>query len=112
MTKYKVYVQETRTIMLEVEAPDDIEACNLVNEDINKYPVIDEEVTFWEVDYAEEIDNVTNEIAQPKVTITPQQLEGDISTVTDDDYASKVDTLVGNMVAYDDNEPTHDSEGC
>ena len=32
--------------------------------------------------------------------------------VTDDDYASKVDTLVGNMVAYDDNEPTHDSEGC
>ena len=55
MTKYKVYVQETRTIMLEVEAPNDIEACNLVNEDINKYPVIDEEVTFWEVDYAEEI---------------------------------------------------------
>ena len=47
-----------------------------------------------------------------KVTITPQQLEGDISTVTDDDYADKVDTLVGNMVASDDNEPTHDSEGC
>ena len=133
MTKYKVFVQETRTIMLEVEAPNDIEACNLVNEDINKYPVIDEEVTFWEVDYAEEIDNVTNEIAQPKVTITPQQLEGDISTVTDDDYASKVDTLVDNMVASDDNEEeelpeltiqeqldyvksrlniVHDSEGC
>ena len=47
-----------------------------------------------------------------KVTITPQQLEGDISTVTDDDYASKVDTLVGNMVASDDNVFTHDSEGC
>ena len=41
-----------------------------------------------------------NEIAPAKVTIT------------DDDYASKVDTLVGNMVASDDNEPTHDSEGC
>jgi len=33
-------------------------------------------------------------------------------TITDDDYASKVDRLVDNMVASDDNEPTHDSEGC
>ena len=71
-----------------------------------------------EIDYHDEelydelVDNVTNEIAQPKVTITPQQLEGDISTVTDDDYADKVDTLVGNMVAHDDNVFTHDSEGC
>ena len=100
MSKYKVFVQETRTIMLEVEAPNDIEACNLVNEDINKYPIVDEEVTFWEVEYAEEIDNVTNEITPSKVTIT------------DDDYADKVDTLVGNMVASDDNVFTHDSEGC
>ena len=49
---------------------------------------------------------------EPKVTITPQELEGDISTVTDDDYADKVDTFVGNMVASDDNVFTHDSEGC
>ena len=62
--------------------------------------------------YDELVDNVTNEIAQPKVTITPQELEGDISTVTDDDYADKVDTFVGNMVASDDNVFTHDSEGC
>ena len=41
-----------------------------------------------------------------------EQLEPPKVTITDDDYASKVDTLVGNMVAYDDNEPTHDSEGC
>ena len=41
-----------------------------------------------------------NEIAPSKVTIT------------DDDYADKVDTLVGNMVASDDNVYTHDSEGC
>ena len=100
MTKYKVYVQETRTIMLEVEAPDDIEAGRLVNEDINKYPVIDEEVTFWEVDYAEEIDNEATLIPPSKVTIT------------DDNYADKVDTLVDNMVASDDNVYTHDSEGC
>ena len=52
------------------------------------------------------------EVEEEKVIITPQQLEGDISTVTDDDYADKVDTLVGNMVASDDNVFTHDSEGC
>ena len=57
-------------------------------------------------------DSWQGEFAEPKVIITPQELEGDISTVTDDDYADKVDTLVGNMVASDDNEPTHDSEGC
>ena len=56
-------------------------------------------------------DKIIEELA-PAVTITPQQLEGDISTVTDDDYADKVDTLVGNMVASDDNVYTHDSEGC
>ena len=74
-------------------------------------------------------DKIIEELA-PAVTITPQQLEGDISTVTDDDYADKVDTFVGNMVANDDNDTvynttlseenkkewlynyTHDSEGC
>ena len=35
-----------------------------------------------------------------------------VGAYTDDDYADKVDTLVDNMVASDDNEPTHDSEGC
>ena len=99
-----------------------------LKEDIDNY---DDEL------FDELVDNVTNEIDQPKVTITPQQLEGDISTVTDDDYdtfsdkvvtceelekqsikdydddyASKVDTFVGNMVASDDNVFTHDSEGC
>ena len=56
-------------------------------------------------------DKIIEELA-PAVTITPQQLEGDISTVTDDDYADKVDTFVGNMVVSDDNVFTHDSEGC
>ena len=35
-----------------------------------------------------------------------------VGAYTDDDYADKVDTLVGNMVASDDNVFTHDSEGC
>ena len=41
------------------------------------------------------------------VEITPPKV-----IVTDDDYASKVDRLVDNMVASDDNVLTHDSEGC
>ena len=41
------------------------------------------------------------------VELTPPKV-----IITDDDYASKVDTLVDNMVASDDNLFTHDSEGC
>ena len=51
-------------------------------------------------------DKIIEELA-PAVTITPSKL-----TITDDDYADKVDTFVGNMVASDDNVFTHDSEGC
>ena len=51
-------------------------------------------------------DKIIEELA-PAVTITPSKV-----TITDDDYADKVDTLVGNMVASDDNIYTHDSEGC
>ena len=35
-----------------------------------------------------------------------------VGAYTDDDYGDKVDTLVENMVASDDNIFTHDSEGC
>ena len=45
-------------------------------------------------------DKIIEELAPPKVTIT------------DDDYADKVDTLVSNMAASNDKEFTHDSEGC
>ena len=73
-------------------------------------------------------DKIIEELA-PAVTITPSKV-----TITDDDYADKVDTLVGNMVAHNDNNTdkvypevddvpdnikkewlynyTHDSEGC
>ena len=57
-------------------------------------------------------DKIVEELEPPKVTITPQQLEDDISTISDDNYPDKVDTFVGNMVASDDNVFTHDSEGC
>ena len=41
-------------------------------------------------------------------------LKNDASNVriSDDNYGDKVDTLVGNMRAFNDNEFTHDSEGC
>tara|TARA_B100001109_G_scaffold248665_1_gene239745 strand:+ start:174 stop:413 length:240 start_codon:yes stop_codon:yes gene_type:complete len=45
-------------------------------------------------------DKIVEELEPPKVTIT------------DDDYADKVDTLVSNMKAHNDKEFTHDSEGC
>ena len=33
-------------------------------------------------------------------------------TISDDDYADQVDTLVSKMATSNDNEYTHDSEGC
>ena len=33
-------------------------------------------------------------------------------TISDNDYASQVDTLVSKMATSNDNEFTHDSEGC
>ena len=62
-------------------------------------------------------------ISEPKVTLTPEDNDPVIINLpegtnltrvirSDDDYASKVDTFVGNMVASDDNVFTHDSEGC
>ena len=111
MTKYKVYVQETRTIMLEVEAPNDIEAGRLVEEDINKYPIVDEEVTFWEVDYAEEIDIKCE--SNNKSNVTYNEVDYVEQCITEGhDYRDCVDTLVGNMGSSDDNVYTHDSEGC
>jgi len=54
MTLFNVIVYETNAIKLQVEAEDDIEAARLVEEDINKYPVISEEVVDWNVDFVEE----------------------------------------------------------
>ena len=71
---------------------------------------LDEETLYTTETY--KIYSQLDRLQSSKVTITPQQLEGDISTVTDDDYADKVDTLVGNMRAHNDKEFTHDSEGC
>ena len=55
MPEFNVIVYETVAITLAVEAEDDIEAERLVNENINNYEVLDEEVIDWTVDFVEEI---------------------------------------------------------
>jgi len=71
MKTFNVIVYETNAITLQVEAEDDIEAARLVEADINKYPVISEEVIDWNVDFAEEFDNVTSEDSNCMQTFIP-----------------------------------------
>ena len=58
--------------------------------------------------------NDDDKLCDELVTICDKIIEelAPVGAYTDDDYADKVDTLVGNMVASDDNVYTHDSEGC
>jgi len=55
MKTYSVIVNETVTYAVELEAQNEDEAIALVNEDINKYEIVSEKVTDWQVDYAEEV---------------------------------------------------------
>ena len=71
MKTFNVIVYETNAITLQVEAEDDVEAARLVEADINKYPVISEEVVDWNVDFAEEVDNVTSEDSNCMQTFIP-----------------------------------------
>ena len=57
MPLFNVIVHEINSITLEVEAENDIEAGRLVNENINNYEVLDEEVIDWTVDFVEEVSN-------------------------------------------------------
>ena len=58
--------------------------------------------------------NDDDKLCDELVTICDKIIEelAPVGAYTDDDYADKVDTLVDNMVASDDNVITHDSEGC
>ena len=55
MPTYHIECMETNSFIVEVEAQSEDEAIALVNEDINKYEIVSEEVTDWQVDYAEEV---------------------------------------------------------
>jgi len=57
MPKFRVIVNETNTIVYEIEAESDTQAELLVEDNINKYKdkIISESVTDWAVDFVEEI---------------------------------------------------------
>ena len=57
MPEFNVIVHEINSITLAVEAENDIEAARLVEENINKYEILDEEVIDWTVDFVEEVSN-------------------------------------------------------
>ena len=65
--------------------------------------------------YGDELVRICDKIIQELPPIVVNLPEGtNLTRVirSDDDYGDKVDTLVSNMVASNDKEFTHDSEGC
>ena len=55
MKDFNVTIFETRAITFAVEAEDDIEAGRLLEENINKYEVLEEEIVDWQVEFVDEI---------------------------------------------------------
>ena len=55
MPTYSVIVNETVTFVVEVEAENEEQACELLNENVNKPPVISESVSEWCIDDVEEV---------------------------------------------------------
>ena len=49
MKTYLVSCEEIRTFIVEVEAEDENEARELVNEDVNRYELIQETVSEWDI---------------------------------------------------------------
>ena len=49
MKTYEILCTEVRTFSVLVEAEHEDQATELVNEDINKYKVVTEDITDWEV---------------------------------------------------------------
>ena len=57
MPKFRVIVNETNTVVYEIEADDEDHASYLIHKDIIKYEdkITSESVTDWDVDFVEEI---------------------------------------------------------
>ena len=84
MPLFNVIVHEINSITLQVEAEDDIEAGRLVEQNINNYEVLDEEVIDWQVDFVEEVSNSNTFDVQKCIE-------------SGEDYADCVDKLVESM---------------
>ena len=55
MKTYQIECMEVTTFIVEVEAQNEDEARELVNEDVNKYEVINESVSEWEINLITEV---------------------------------------------------------
>ena len=55
MKTYHITCEEINTFVVEVEAENEDQAFELVNEDVNKYEVIDESVSEWCIDDVQEV---------------------------------------------------------
>ncbi len=84
MPLFNVIVHEINSITLEVEAENDIEAARLVEENINNYDKVDEEVIDWNVDFVEEVSNSNTFDVEKCIT-------------NGEDYSDCVDKLVESM---------------
>ena len=62
MPKFRVIVNETNTVVYEIEAESDTQAELLIEDNINKYKdkITSESVTDWTVDFVEEIKEDSN----------------------------------------------------
>ena len=58
MPKFRVIVNETNTVVYEIEADNEDHASDLIHKDIMKYEdkITSESVTDWDVDFVEEIE--------------------------------------------------------
>ena len=63
-----------------------------------------------EEEVLELITNLSQRLEPVSVTIPEEIIPSKV--IITDEYADKVDTLVASMGTSDDNEETHDSEGC
>ena len=55
MKTYHITCEEITTFIVEVEAENDEQAFELVNKNVNKYPVINESVSEWCIDDITEV---------------------------------------------------------
>tara|TARA_B100001113_G_scaffold286437_1_gene241865 strand:+ start:276 stop:545 length:270 start_codon:yes stop_codon:yes gene_type:complete len=62
----------------------------------------------------DELEDICNKIVEElepvDISVPDKFIESKV--IITDEYADKVDTLVASMGVSDDNEETHDSEGC
>ena len=58
MNKYKVIVWEESVVTYQVEANDEDEARDMINQNILRFEhkIIDEEVKDWDIEYVEEVE--------------------------------------------------------